>query len=471
MYRPVHAPVRFAFRLLVCGIVLAGCAEPADDVDAPADAPTDVPADSPMAAEEPAQEVEVEIEEEYVQEASALAVDGRVQEAFRLIEELEPWTMDNLIRITEIPAPPFMEDERAEAFLEMVRALGVSEAYRDEEGNVIGIRPGTAGDRVLVVSAHLDTVFPEGTDVTVQFRGDTLYAPGVGDDSRGVAMLLTLLRTMNEMDMETEGDVWFVGTVGEEGLGDLRGVKHLFRDGGPEIDAFISLDGGGDERIINQALGSRRYRITFEGPGGHSWGAFGLGNPAHALGRAIERFDEAAAEFVAEGPRTSYNVGRIGGGTSVNSIPFEAWMEVDMRSIDPDRLAGIDALFLDVVQAALDEQNRRIMDGPPLEVDVDRVGDRPSGEIDPSTPFVQRAMASVAQLGLDPVLDRSSTDSNVPISLGIPAVTMGGGGAGGGAHSLDEWWLNEDGHIAIQRTLLLILMEAGLAGQGGAAGA
>lgn len=437
-------------------LALGACAEPVND------------SELPEVAEEPMEEApdvqQVTVEEGYVEEVAELAGDPRIQEAFRLIEELDPWTMDNLVTITEIPAPPFMEDERAETVLAMLESVGVDEAYRDEEGNVIGVRRGTVGDRLLVLSGHLDTVFPEGTEVTIDLRGDTLYAPGVGDDSRGVAMLLTVLRAMNEADIRTEADVWFVGTVGEEGLGDLRGVKHLFREGGPEIDAFISVDGGGDRRIVNQALGSRRYRVTFQGPGGHSWGAFGIGNPAHALGRAMELFDEAAGAFVAEGPRTSYNVGRIGGGTSVNSVPYEAWMEVDMRSIDPARLAEIDEIFLGVVQEALDEQNERRRSGPALTVDIDRVGDRPSGEIPPSDPFVQRAMATVVHFGLDPELARSSTDSNVPIALGIPAVTVGRGGAGGNAHALDEWWLNEDGHIAIQRTLLLVVTEAGLAG-------
>ena len=443
---------------LAGSLALGGCG-PQETL--PPDVESPMTETAPAAA--PEEEQEVSIEQEYLDEMRALAEHPRIRAAFERIEELEPWTMENLITITEIPAPPFMEDERAEAFLEMIREIGgVDEAYRDEEGNVIAVRRGTAGDRVLVVSGHLDTVFPEGTDVTVRFRGDTLYAPGVGDDSRGVAMLLTLLRAMNETEIETEQDVWFVGTVGEEGLGDLRGVKHLFREGGPQIDAFISIDGGGDARIVNQALGSRRYRVTFEGPGGHSWGAFGLGNPAHALGRAIRIFDEAAAGYVAEGPRTSYNVGRIGGGTSVNSIPYEAWMEVDMRSIDPDRLAGIDRLFVEAMERALGEQNEERRSGAAMTVDIDQVGDRPSGEIDPATPFVQRALASVVQMGFEPQLARSSTDSNVPIALGIPAVTIGRGGAGGNAHALDEWWLNEDGHLAIQRSLLLILAEAGI---------
>lgn len=432
--------------------VLIGCEDPEP---AP---PSGEPAAAPASEEEAP-----EIEERYAAEIEELAGAESIQEAFRIIEELEPRTMEDHVTLTEIPAPPFMEDERAEAFLEMLEEAGADEVRRDEEGNVVAVRRGTSGDRVVVVSGHLDTVFPEGTDVTVEFRGDTLLAPGVGDDTRGLMVVLTALRAMTEAEIETEADVWFVGTVGEEGLGDLRGMKHLFREDGPQIDAFISVDGGGERRIVNQALGSRRYRVTFEGPGGHSWGAFGTANPAHALGRAVERLDEEAGAFVSEGPRTSYNVGRIGGGTSVNSVPFEAWMEVDMRSIDPDRLAAIDELFLGVVDGAVEEQNERSRSGT-LEADVDPVGDRPSGEIAPSEPFVQRAMATVAHFGFEPELARSSTDSNVPISLGVPAVTVGRGGAGGNGHALDEWWVNEDGHIAIQRTLLLVVAEAGLAG-------
>jgi acetylornithine deacetylase/succinyl-diaminopimelate desuccinylase-like protein len=201
-------------------------------------------------------------------------------------------------------------------------------------------------------------------------------------------VVLTVLRAMNAANIQTQGDVWFVGTVGEEGLGDLRGVKHLFREGGPRIDAFISVDGGGDSRIVNRGLGSRRYRVTYRGPGGHSWGAFGMANPAHALGRAVTAFDREAGAYAATGVRTSYNVGRIGGGTSVNAIPFESWMEVDMRSESQPRLSGIDEIFRRVVQQALDEQNRQRRFGDPLTVDMDLVGDRPSGEIPPGNPFV-----------------------------------------------------------------------------------
>ncbi len=411
-----------------------------------------------------ADEGEVEVATQYKEEAAQLYNHPLILEAFDIILELEERTLEDHIKITEIPAPPFMEDERAAAFRDMIDEAGVDEAYIDEEGNVIGVRKGTKGDRLLVLSAHMDTVFPEGTDVTVRMSGDTLFAPGVGDDSRGMAIVLTVLRAMNKAGIETEADVWFVGTVGEEGLGDLRGVKHLFREGGPEIDAFISVDGGGDSRIVNKGLGSVRYRPKFKGPGGHSWGAFGLANPAHALASAINEFDEKAGEFLAgDVPRTSYNVGRIGGGTSVNSIPYESWMEVDMRSNSHEHLMEIERIFVNAMKKALEEHNSKRASGNPLELDLDKIGDRPSGEIDPSTQLVQRAMAAASQFGFEPRLARSSTDSNIPISLGIPAVTIGRGGAGGSNHSLDEWWANIDGHIAIQRTLLVTVAEAGLA--------
>jgi tripeptide aminopeptidase len=400
----------------------------------------------------------------FTEETARIAGDPRVVRALRVIEELEPRTLADLIILTEIPAPPFKEEARALHYLEMLREAGADSVFIDGIGNAIGIRRGTGTGDPLVLSGHLDTVFPEGTDVTVRIRGDTLFAPGVGDDTRGLVVVLTILRALQAADLRTDSDIWFVGTVGEEGLGDLRGVKHLFREGAAPIGSFISVDGGGSVRVVHEALGSRRYRVTFAGPGGHSWGAFGLANPAHAMGRAISLFDEAAAAFVSEGPRTSYNVGVVGGGTSVNSIPFEAWMEVDMRSVDAGRLARLDSLFRSTVATAASEQNRRRSRGPALTADLALVGDRPSGSIDPSTPLVQRAMATIGHFGITPELTISSTDSNVPISLGIPAVTLSGGGVGGNAHSLDEWWLNVDGHLAIQSTLLLVLAEAGLPG-------
>jgi acetylornithine deacetylase/succinyl-diaminopimelate desuccinylase-like protein len=277
-----------------------------------------------------------------------------------------------------------------------------------------------------------------------------------------MVVVLTVLRAMEEAGLRADADLIFLGSVGEEGLGDLRGVKHFFREGGPEVDAFIEVDGGGLSSVVSMGLGSIRYRITFQGPGGHSWGAFGLVNPAHALGRAIRAFSVMADTLTREGPRTSFNVGRMGGGTSVNSIPFEAWMEVDMRSESPESLETMEASLLEAVEAAALEENAFRRRGPGVEFSTERIGRRPSGEMDPSTPLVQRAMAVTRWFGESPSLSRSSTNSNIPISLGIPAVTIGRGGVGGANHSPGEWWLNLEGHKAIQRALLILVAEAGV---------
>ncbi len=403
--------------------------------------------------------------QEYAREVESLLAQTPVRAAIDHIAETDDQTMRDLLELTQIPAPPFMEQVRGERFAEMLQEIGIDTVFTDQEGNVIGIRRGRDSDAgVLALSGHLDTVFPEGTDVQVRIAGDTLFAPGVADDTRGLATILAVLRAMNAADMETEQDVLFIGTVGEEGLGDLRGVKHLFRDGGPRIDAFISVDGTGSDGITSMGLGSHRYRVTYRGPGGHSWGAFGLGNPAHAMGRAIHYFDEAGDEHTADGPRTSYNVGRIGGGTSVNSVPFEAWMEIDMRSESPESLNEIDAKLQEALRKALDEANAVRRRGEELTLDVEMIGNRPSGASDEEEPFIQRAIAATEALGHDPSLRRSSTDSNVPISLGIPAITIGGGGIGIGAHALHEHYINEDGPAGIQRVLLIVLAQAGLAG-------
>jgi len=415
----------------------------------------------PAAAQNPACNAR---ENRYCTDVAALSSRRDVQRALQFIDQDDARTVADLIRLTQIPAPPFMEAVRGRAYADLLREAGADSVWTDEEGNVIGLRRGRTRGQTLVFSGHLDTVFPEGTDVTVKPRGDTLYAPGIGDDTRGLIAVLTVLRALEHASIETEGDVWFVGTVGEEGLGDLRGVKHLFRDGGPRIDAFISVDGSGDSRIVNKGLGSRRYRVQFDGPGGHSWGAFGTANPMHALGRSIAIFDEAAAAFTATGERTSYNVGRMGGGTSVNSVPFEAWMEVDMRSESPARLKGIDSIFHASMQRALGEENAGRRRGEALTVKVELVGDRPSGVGDASDPFVLRAQAVTRHMGLDPSLEFSSTDSNIPIARGIPAITIGGGGVSGNAHAPEEWWLNQNGPRGIKRALLIVLAQAGVFG-------
>ncbi|MBA2571834.1 MAG: M20/M25/M40 family metallo-hydrolase [Gemmatimonadetes bacterium] len=401
-------------------------------------------------------------ENRYCTEIRRLAQDSRVRRALMSIERNNARARRDLIELTQIPAPPFKEEVRARRFLQMLRESGADSVWIDSVGNAIGLRRGTGGGRTVVLEGHLDTVFPEGTDVTVKVRGDTLAAPGIGDDTRGLVVVLETLRALNEAQIRTQADVLFIGTVGEEGLGDLRGVKHLFREGAPKIDSYIAVDGGDLARVAVEGIGSHRYKVTYKGPGGHSWGAFGTANPVHALGRAIRLFDERADRHTKTGPRTTYNVGRIGGGTSVNSVAFEAWMEVDMRSESDASLQAIDKILQESVQQALREQNSLLRRDDPLTVTVEMVGNRPSGKADPQAPLVQRTRAAIAHLGGKPELGSGSTNSNLPFSLGVPAVTIGRGGKGGDAHALTEWWIDDQGHLAIQNALLLVLADAGM---------
>ncbi len=402
------------------------------------------------------------IEPSFQKEIKKLTRRSAVKKAFQLIEAQNDQTLQDHITLTEIEAPPFKEEKRAAAFLKMMEAVGVDTIWIDEVGNVLALRKGTAGKKVVALDAHLDTVFPEGTDVKVKMRGDTLYAPGIADDTRGLAILIRVLSAMNEANVETKADILFVGSVGEEGLGDLRGVKHIFSDKGVKIDSWIAIDGGGIGRVNNQGLGSHRYKITYKGPGGHSWGAFGLANPHHALGSAIHYFTKAANKFTAYGPKTSYNVGVIEGGTSINSVPFESSMLVDMRSVSPVRLDSMDQILLTAVRQATDAQNSIRRLGEALTVDIEKIGDRPSGELSETLPLIQRAMACTAYFGKRPELTRGSTNSNIPIAMGIPAVTIGRGGVGRNAHSLGEWWLDKEGYKAAQMALLLLVSESGL---------
>ena len=344
-----------------------------------------------------------------------------------------------LVELTEIPAPPFGESARAAAYLRMLREAGLEEVQQDAVGNVMGLRRGASAGLLLAVAAHLDTVFPPETDVTVQRAGTRLTAPGIGDDTAGLAAVLAVIRAMDAAGISTAADILFVGNVGEEGPGDLRGVKHLFREGPyrDRITRFISVESGGQTTITNGALGSMRYRVAFRGPGGHSYGAFGLVNPAFAMASAITRF---AAIAVPEAPKTTLSVGIVRGGTSVNSIPFETSIDVDMRSESPEELAKLVEAFLSAMDEAVDEENatRSVAEGP-IVLDMELIGDRPSGLTPARAPLVRAALDAARAFGSEPSLRTSSTDANLPISLGIPAITIGRGGLGGRSHSLDEW--------------------------------
>ncbi len=401
-------------------------------------------------------------EKKYDTEINTLANNPIVKKAFQTILDLEPETRKEHLLLTEIPSPPFKEQVRARKYAELMKAAGADSVWMDEVGNVLGKVKGKTGKKTVVLEAHLDTVFPEGTDVKVKFKGDTLYAPGIGDDTRGLTVVLAVLKALKKNKIKTEGDLLFVGAVGEEGLGDLKGVKHLFSEKGPKIDSYLAVDGSGLGGITNGGVGSVRYRVTFKGPGGHSYGAFGLVNPHHALAKAVYHFTQQADEFTRSGPKTTYSVSVIGGGTSVNAIPYESWMEVDMRSENQEKLAGINTLFLAAIEKGLKEENKTKRNGPDLTVDIKKVGDRPSGLNPESNPLIQRMIAITHFLKAEPSLHSSSTNANIPFSKGVPAATIGIGGVGGNGHSLNEWWLNEKGYLGIQQSLLILLAEAGL---------
>ena len=404
----------------------------------------------------------ITIEKKYTKAIKRLVKNKKVKAAFEHIVSLETKTLERHIALTEIEAPPFKEEKRATVFAEYYRDLGMDSVWIDSEGNVLGLLLGSEGKQTVALDAHLDTVFPEGTNVKVRIENDTLYAPGIGDDTRGLSMILTILETIKANNIQPKNNLLFVGSVGEEGLGDLRGVKHLFRENGPQIDSWIAIDGGNIGRVNNKGLGSYRYRVTFEGPGGHSWGTFGLGNPHHAMGEAIGNFVRASDIYTEKGPKTSYNVGVVSGGTSINSIPFESIMEIDIRSIEPKRLDAMEVILKEAVKKALAHQNDLKRQGPDLTVKIDKIGNRPSGELSDTLPLIQRTLAATTHFGAEPFLTRGSTNSNIPITKGIPSVTIGRGGNGGKAHSLGEWWVNEEGYKAIQLALLIVLSETGI---------
>ena len=365
-------------------------------------------------------------------------------------------------RITEIPAPPYKEKLRAEYYQKRMQELGFKDTSIDSEGNVIALRKGTGGGRPkLVVSAHLDTVFPEGTDVTVKEKDGVILAPGIGDDSRGLAALLSLIKAMNANGIATVGDILFVGTVGEEELGNLRGVKALFRDH-TDIDGFISIDGLGITRVVNQGTGSHRYEFIFRGPGGHSFQEFGLPSAIHAMGRAIAKISDLQTP---SDPKTTFTVGTVNGGTSVNAIAAEARMAIDMRSNSTDELLKLEARLLDLVKQAVAEENARWKTDK-LAIEIKLIGDRPAGIVAMDSPIVQATQRAVSVVTRAPrvTFAGSSTDSNIAMSLGIPAVTIGGGGEGGNWHSRNEWYKPVEAWYGPQNALLTVLMLTGLDG-------
>jgi acetylornithine deacetylase/succinyl-diaminopimelate desuccinylase-like protein len=386
------------------------------------------------------------------QSPADLLKSPEIRAAFAAAERNEPRMIETQIHVCEIPAPPFHEDARGKELERLFNEAGLKDVRIDKAGNVIGVRPGKAAHPNLILAGHLDTVFPEGTNVHVTREGTLLRGPGIGDDCRGLAVVLGVIHALNDAHVQTPGTITFVADVGEEGLGDLRGMKQLFYESlKGQIDEFISVDGTG-LGLTNIGVGSNRYKVTFKGPGGHSYGAFGMANPIQAMGRAIAKID--AFEVPAQ-PKTTFNVGRVGGGTSVNAIPFEAWMEVDMRSADVTSLKAVDDKFHAALKEAVEEENARWKNRGPVSVSAELVGMRPAGQTPKESAIVQTALAVSRALGIQETLHEGSTDSNVPMNLHIPAITISGGGIGSGAHSLNESFDTKDSWKGTQRALLL----------------
>ncbi|MCG7344129.1 M20/M25/M40 family metallo-hydrolase [Sporosarcina sp. ACRSL] len=391
---------------------------------------------------------------EIVETVKSIATDEKVKEALAFLEADNDATTNEQIELTGIEAPTFEEWTRGKVYQEKLRSLGIEDIQVDEVGNVFGIRKGAGNGPSLVLCAHLDTVFPAGTDVQAKWVDGKVYAPGISDDGRGLAVVLTILRALNHAGIETKGDLIVGATVGEEGLGDLHGVKHLFSTRN-DIDGFISVEPGAPERITYLGTGSKRYSVTYKGPGGHSFGSFGTANPIHALGRAIAGI--SVLETPAD-PKTTYNVGVISGGTSVNTISETAKMIIDLRSNSEEELANLEAKVLEILQQAAVDENTFRGKSDEVTVEIEQVGDRPAGSQSPDADIVQASMAAVAALGFEPVLgSASSTDSNVPINLGVPAVTLNGGGEAGGIHTLNEYYDPTNAHFGPQTILLTVL--------------
>jgi len=379
----------------------------------------------------------------------------KVAAALAAIRADNAWTLNQQSSICEIPAPPFKETARAAEYKRRFEALGYKDVRIDSEGNVIATRPGKGNGPSVMIAGHLDTVFPEGTNVKVTRQGTVMKGPGISDNCRGLAVILQVAKALNTAGVETEGTIYLVGNVGEEGPGDLRGVKHLFRKEFPgKIDYFISVDGAG-LGVTSRAVGSHRYRVTYQGPGGHSYGAFGIPNPIHAMGRAIAKISELQ---VPAKPKTTFNVGVVSGGTSVNSISATGVMEIDMRSESADELNKIDARIRAAIQSALAEENGRWSGTRgKLGVKIDTIGIRPTGVQSDDAQIVRVAVNAGKALGFSEPTGASSTDANLPISMGIPAITIDGGGRGEGSHALGEQYDDTDkGWLGPQWAALIV---------------
>ncbi len=393
---------------------------------------------------------------------AAVAELPAIQEAVKVFSREANWIMQQQVRVTTIPAPPFQEEQRAFYLAEQFKALGLEDVNIDDTGNVLGTWPGADPERVILLSAHIDTVFPPGTNVEVRQEGKRWFGPGIADNATGVAALLALIRAIEEAGLRTRADILFVGNVGEEGEGNLRGMQALFAD--PElrqrVRAAVIVDGSSAERLTTKALGSKRFEIIVTGPGGHSWADYGLPNPIQALSRMVHRL--SALELSVR-PRTILNVGEIDGGTSVNSIPARAVMKIDIRSEAEEEIDRLEEALRKAVHEAMAEENAWARKkSSPLQVEIVMIGRRPAGEIASSARVVKVFRSVDDHLGIQTLVQRSSTDANIPISLGVEAVAVGGGGRSAASHSLQEWFDPEGRELALKRILLAVALLAGI---------
>ena len=392
-----------------------------------------------------------------------IAAAPEIARACAEIRATDAITLADMRAAALIPSPPFGERARGEWFSRRIREAGMSDVECDEVGNVIARWPGASASAPVVIAAHLDTIFPSDTSLHVSEVDGRVLAPGIGDNARGLAVILTLSRAIAAAKLSLMRPLVVAATVGEEGEGDLHGVKHLFsgENGFSRASAFIAIDGAGSRRIVVRSVGSRRYRITMSGPGGHSWSDRGIVNPADALALAIARIHRIR---LPSEPAWAVTVARIGGGTSVNSIPASAWLDLDVRAESAELLTRLVERVQTIVRDAASEVSAvRRKGSAALRVVIDTIGDRPAAAIAADAPLVSLARAATRAIGERPELVASSTDANVPMALGIPSIAIGGGGESGGTHTLGEWYANERGPDGIVRALLLVAGAAGLA--------
>ena len=375
------------------------------------------------------------------------------------IDKNADWVTEQQIHLTEIPAPEFGEARRGEALKSLFAASGFN-VRTDQAGNVIGERAGSDAKSVVLFVAHLDTVFPAGTDVRVKRERDRLTAPGISDNGAGLAAVAGLARALAESGIRTEKTIVLSGDVGEEGEGNLRGIRALVEEYGTRLSALIAVDGPSPEYITNQAIASRRLEAVITGPGGHSWSDFGIANPITALARGMVRF---TATPIPDDPRTTYNFGVVEGGTSVNAIPARASVKIDLRSEEESELARLDAALRRAMQSGVNEELAAThSSNSMLQLNFRSLGTRPAGKLPDDSPLVTIIRDIDSYLGNRSRLERSSTDANIPLSLGIPAVALGGGGKGGGSHTPEEWFDPTGRELGLKRLFLAAVALAGI---------